>query len=159
MKWNWQQNDWPNFRYDYQQLESFEQQFLKDTGMLLGGFKHLDEESKNLLTIDIISNEALKTSEIEGEYLNRESVKSSIRQQFGLQTNYPKSTPAEQGIAEMMVDAYRSFSEPLSHEKLFSWHEMVIKGRHDLTDLGRYRTHAEPMQIVSGSIHDPKVHF
>lgn len=159
MKWNWQQNDWPNFRYNYQQLESFEQQFLKDTGILLGAFKHLDEESKSLLTIDIISNEALKTSEIEGEYLNRESVKSSIRQQFGLQTDCPKSTPAEQGIAEMMVDAYQSFSGDLSHEKLFSWHEMVIKGRRDLTDIGRYRTHPEPMQIISGSIHDPKIHF
>lgn len=159
MKWNWQQKDWPTFRYDAQQIEAFEQQFLKDTGMLLGAFKHLDEESKSLLTIDIISNEALKTSEIEGEYLNRESVKSSIRQQFGLQTDHPKSTPAEQGIAEMMVNAYQLFSDPLSHEKLFSWNEMVTKGRYDLTDLGRYRTHSEPMQIVSGSLHDPKVHF
>ncbi len=159
MKWNWQQDTWPNFRYDKEKLESFETQFLKAEGMLLGTFKHLNDDDKNNLTIDIISHEALKTSEIEGEYLNRESVQSSIRRQFGLQTENRKLLPSEQGIAEMMVDLYRSFAEPLSHTKLFSWYEMVIKGRKDLNYIGLYRIHEEPMQVVSGYIHDPKVHF
>lgn len=159
MMWNWQQKEWPNFRYDKAQLEEFESQFLKQEGMLLGAFKHLDETDKTTLTINIISNEALKTSEIEGEYLNRESVQSSIRQQFGLQTDHRKSSPAEQGIAEMMVDLYRTFQEPLTHLKLFSWHEMVMKGRRDLDDMGRYRTHKEAMQVISGDIHNPKAHF
>lgn len=159
MTWNWQQKDWPKFRYDKAQLEKFESQFLKQEGILLGAFMHLDETDKTILTIDIISTEALKTSEIEGEYLNRESVQSSIRQQFGLQTDQLKSSPAEQGIAEIMVDLYRTFQEPLSHLKLFSWHEMVMSGRRDLADMGRYRTHKEAMQVISGDIHHPKVHF
>lgn len=159
MKWNWQQDTWPNFTYDKTQLESFEVQFLKAEGMLLGAFKHLNNDDKNHLTIDIISNEALKTSEIEGEYLNRESVQISIRRQFGLQTDNRKLPPSEQGISEMMVDLYRTFSQSLTHEKLLSWHKMVTKGRNDLNDIGQYRTHEEPMQIVSGYLHDPKIHF
>lgn len=159
MKWNWQQEDWPNFKYDKGQLENLESCFLQETGILLGAFKHLNKEDKDALTINLMSNEALKTSEIEGEYLNRISVHSSIRQQFGLQTSLQKVGPAEQGIAEMIVDVYRSFSESLTHIKLFSWHEMLTKGRSDLIDIGRYRTHEDPMQVVSGAIHAPKVHF
>lgn len=159
MKWNWQHETWPNFTYDKALLESFETQFLRAEGMLLGAFKHLNTDDKDHLTIDIISNEALKTSEIEGEYLNRESVQISIRRQFGLQTDSRKLPPSEQGISEMMVDLYRTFSQSLTHEKLFSWHKMVTKGRNDLNDIGQYRTHEEPMQIVSGYLHDPKIHF
>ncbi len=159
MKWNWQQEDWPNFSYDERKLEGFESFFLKEEGMLVGAFKHLKEEDKNTLKIDIISNEALKTSEIEGEYLNRESVQSSIRKQFGLQTDQRKSSPAEQGISEMMVDLYQSFQDALTHIKLFSWQAMITKGRGDLNDIGCYRTHKESMQVISGDIHDPKIHF
>jgi Fic family protein len=67
--------------------------------------------------------------------------------------------PAEQGIAEMMVSLYRSFSEPLSDELLFGWHKMLTNGRRDVKNIGRYRTDDEPMQVVSGSLHAPKVHF
>jgi Fic family protein len=67
--------------------------------------------------------------------------------------------PLEQGIAEMMVDLYRSFSEPLSKEMLFRWHTMIVSGRHDLKDVGRFRTGTEPMQVVSGRIDAPRVHF
>ncbi|NTU56507.1 MAG: Fic family protein, partial [Anaerolineales bacterium] len=103
--------------------------------------------------------EALKTSEIEGEYLDRDSLQSSICRQFGLNTDNRKISPAEQGIAEVMVDLYRGFEAPLSHAMLFEWHKMLTNGRRDLKDIGRYRTHSEPMQIVSGAIYAPKVHF
>lgn len=59
----------------------------------------------------------------------------------------------------MMVDLYRSFAEPLSEEMLFRWHRMVMSGSRNLRDVGRYRAGAEPMQVVSGSVHEPKVHF
>jgi Fic family protein len=58
-----------------------------------------------------------------------------------------------------MVDLYRSFAEPLGDETLFRWHRMVVSGRRDLTDVGRYRTGTEAMQVVSGAIHGPQVHF
>lgn len=159
MKWNWQQPDWPKFSYRKASLEALEAKFLRQSGLLLGAWKHINDEDKNALAIDMMSNEALKTSEIEGEYLNRDSVRSSIRQHFGLDPQNRKIPAAERGIADMMVDLHHSFANPLTHEALFKWHEMVTSGRRDLKDIGRYRTHDSPMQVVSGPIHKPKVHF
>lgn len=159
MRWNWQQPDWPRFTYEQSRLESLEARLLHESGLLFGAFKHLDSDDKTRLTVDLISNEALKTSEIEGEYLDRDSLQSSIRRHFGLAAGGRSAKPAEQGIADMMVDLYRSFREPLTHAMLFSWHTMLMGGRHNLHDIGRYRTHPEPMQVVSGRIDAPKVHF
>ena len=159
MKWHWQQEDWPNFRYDSVALKGVEEQFLHRSGLLFGAYKHINEDEKDLLTIDLISTEALKTSEIEGELLNRDSIQSSIRRNFGLETDNRKIPPAERGIAEMMVDLYRNYAKPLSHQTLFDWHKMVTSGRRDLKDVGRYRTHDDAMQIVSGPLHRPKVHY
>ena len=159
MTWNWQKPDWPNFTWSQARLEEAEQQFLVGGGVLLGTVKHLPEEDRQQLTVDAMSTEAVTTSEIEGEILDRTSVQSSIRRQLGLTLDERRVRPAEQGIAEMMVDLYRSFSKPLSQEMLFRWHEMIVSGRHDLKDVGRYRTGTEPMQIVSGRIDAPRVHF
>jgi Fic family protein len=159
MKWNWQQKDWPKFSYDSAKLQKLEARFLRHSGLMLGATQHINEGEKQQLIIDLICDEALKTSEIEGEYLNRDSVQSSLRKNFGLDTSNHKIPPAEQGISEMLVDLYRNFSGPLTHKTLFSWHKMLTKGRRDLKDIGRYRTHKEPMQVVSGPVHKPKVHF
>jgi hypothetical protein len=78
MKWNWQQTDWPHFSYDPAKIEEGEKRLLLGAGLLFGAFKHLGDEDKRQLTIELISNEALKTSEIEGEYLDRDSLQSSI---------------------------------------------------------------------------------
>jgi Fic family protein len=82
-----------------------------------------------------------------------------MRKQLGLATDERRVRPAERGIAEMMVDLYQSFAEPLTEEMLFRWHRMVMSGNRDLRDVGRYRTGAEPMQVVSGTIGQPRVHF
>src|SRR5262249_41286046 len=60
---------------------------------------------------------------------------------------------------EMMIDLYRTSSEPLSEAALFKWHETLLKGRTDLKYVGRYRAGREPMQVVSGALYDPRVHF
>lgn len=106
-----------------------------------------------------MSNEAVTTSEIEGEHLNRDSVQSSMRRQLGLASDQRRVQPAEQGICEMMVDLFRRYAKPLDERTLFAWHTMSMKGRTDLRDIGRYRTHTEPMQVVSGAIYEPTVHF
>jgi Fic family protein len=67
--------------------------------------------------------------------------------------------PAEQGVAEMIVQLYRSFDEPLTDTMLFDWHRMLMNGRRDIRNIGFYRSHMEPMQIVSGAVYQPKVHF
>ena len=159
MTWNWQKSNWPNFTWSQARLEKAEQQFLVGGGVLLGTVKHLPEDDREQLTVDAMSTEAVTTSEIEGEILDRASVQASIRRQLGLTVDERRVRPAEQGIAEMMVDLYRSFSKPLSQEMLFRWHEMIVSGRHDLKDVGRYRTDTKPMQVVSGRIDAPRVHF
>jgi Fic family protein len=159
MTWNWEKFDWPIFTWNPARLEKAEEQFLIGGGILVGTVKHLPEEDRQQLTVDAMSTEAVTTSEIEGEILDRASVQSSIRRQLGLAIDERRVRAAEQGIAEMMVDLYRSFSKPLSQEMLFRWHEMIVAGRRDLQDVGRYRTGTEPMQVVSGRIGAPRVHF
>ncbi len=159
MTWNWQRPDWPNFSWKATRLQNAEEHFLVNAGTVSGTLKHLDLTEQEQLTVEAMSTEAVTTSEIEGEILDRASVQSSIRRQLGMDTDTRRVKPAEQGIAEMMVDLHRSFAEPLSNDMLFGWHRMVTKGRADLTDIGRYRTDEEPMQVVSGALHKPKVHF
>ena len=159
MKWNWQQPDWPQLSYERAALTDLEARFLRQSGVFLGTMRHVTAGDKDTLVVDLMSTEALKTSEIEGEILDRGSLQSSIRRNFGLDEKNQKIPPAEQGIAEMMVDLYKTFKKPLSHEQLFAWHKMLMKGRKDLHDPGAYRTHEDPMQVVSGPVHKPKVHF
>jgi Fic family protein len=160
MTWNWQLPDWPNFKWDRSQISLAEEQFLLGAGVAIGTVKHLGEDEHNQLLVEVMSGEAVTTSAIEGEVLDRASVKSSILRQLGLASpDKRRVMPAEQGIAEMMVDLYRSFSQPLSNEMLFGWHRMMTSGRKDLVDIGRYRTSREPMQVVSGPIGAPTVHL
>jgi Fic family protein len=157
--WNWQLPDWPDFQFDRSQIERWEAEFLRQAGTFIGAVKHVDESERKQLTVELISDEAFNTSEIEGEVLNRDSLQSSIRRNFGLATDNRKIPPAEQGIAEMMVDLYHNFAAPLSDDQLFRWHELLMNGRRDLQDVGRYRRGDHPMQIVSGPVHEPRVHF
>jgi Fic family protein len=159
MTWNWQRPDWPHFTWDKTRLAKAEEQFLLETGIFVGTVKHLGPDDHEQLTVEAMSTEALTTSEIEGDILDRASVQSSIRKQLGLAADNRRVTPAEQGIGEMMVDLYRRFAEPLSDEMLFAWHNMLVQGRRDLRDIGRYRRDEEAMQVVSGAIYAPRVHF
>ena len=159
MKWNWQQPDWPNFTYKTDDLERAEQDLLHGSGMLFGAYKHLTGEDRDRLKVELISSEALKTSEIEGEYLDRDSLQSSIRRHFRLQTDGRKVPPAERGIADLMVDLYHSYHDALDHGTLYRWHRMLTNGRTNLKDIGCYRTGEDPMQVVSGPLHDPNIHF
>src|SRR5215468_5779657 len=106
MSWNWEEPAWPNFAYDSKALEPAERQFLRQSGEFVGACKHIGGDDQETLKIELISEEAVKTSEIEGEILNRDSVQSSLRAQFGLGVERPGVTPSERGIAQMMVDLY-----------------------------------------------------
>ena len=98
MEWNWQKDDWPEFTYRKSALADLEASFLHQSGIFLGALKHVSAEDKDTLVVDLMSTEALKTSEIEGEILNRQSLQSSIRRNFGLDDRNQKIPPAEQGI-------------------------------------------------------------
>lgn len=159
MLWNWQHADWPHFRYDRTRLESREAAFLHKSGVLIGTARHLAGDEQAHLAVELMSTEALQTSAIEGDVLDRDSVQSSIRRHFGLATDHRRIPPAEQGIAQMMVDLVRTFQAPLSHDMMFAWHRALTNGRQDLQDVGHYRTQGDPMQVVSGPLYAPKVHF
>lgn len=159
MTWNWQQPDWPHFTWNRDRLVAAEKEFLLGSGVFLGAIKHLGDDDRNHLAVEAMSTEALTTSEIEGEILDRASVQSSIQRQLGLAADKRKVGGAEQGISEMMINLYKSFASPLTDDTLFAWHGMLTGGRRDLKDIGRYRTGAEPMQVISGPVGAPKIHF
>ncbi len=159
MRWNWEQKDWPEFLYDAKAVEALERQFLWQSGEFMGVFRHVGADDQSALRIELISEEAIKTSEIEGEILNRDSIQSSLRHQFGLGPEGSDIPAAERGIASLMTDLFERFTDPLNDAILFAWHNHLLSGNKDLKTIGGYRTHDEPMQVVSGPIHKPMVHF
>ncbi|MCP3475708.1 Fic family protein [Bradyrhizobium sp. CCGUVB1N3] len=159
MHWNWEDPRWPQFSYDSKSLDKPEADFLLRSGEFIGAFKHVSQDEQTNLRIELISEEALKTSEIEGEILNRDSVQSSLRYQFGIAKDQSGVPAAERGIAQMMVDLYRKFAEPLTHETMFGWHKMLMADSRSIQVIGGYRQHPDPMQVVSGPIAHRKVHF
>ena len=159
MEWNWQRNDWPIFTWDASRLAEAEKQFLLGGGVLLGAAQHLGQDQQDDVRVEVMSGEALTTSEIEGEMLDRVSLQSSIRRRLGLSADHRRAEAREQGVAEMMVDVLQTFAPALTEETLCSWQAMVTNGRRDLTDIGQYRTHVEPMQIVSARADKYIVYF
>ena len=83
MQWIWQQHNWPRFKYDALALLSLENEFYKNAGIIKGSISHLEKNSAEQLKIELLTQEAVSTSSIEGEILKRESVQSSIRKHFG----------------------------------------------------------------------------
>ncbi len=159
MAWNWQISGWPDFRYDDAELAPLEQRFLMSSGEVLGAVHHVSPSERDQLRIDLLSDEAMKTSAIEGEMLDRRSVQSSLRRHLGLEPDSYPNKPREQGVAEMMVDVYSTFAEPLGHGTLFRWHEMLLSFDKRLEAIGSYRRHEDAMQIVSGRVDRPVIHF
>ena len=159
MPWNWQRPEWPHFTWNPGLLRRAEEQYLLGGGMFAGTLAHLGAADKDQLVVESLSTEAVTTSEIEGEMLDRASVQLSIRQQLGLAADRRRVKPAEQGISEMTIHLYRSFDRKLTDGTMFEWHRMLMNGRRDIRNIGRYRRHKEPMQIVSGAVYKPKIHF
>jgi Fic family protein len=159
MTWNWQQPDWPRFTYRPAALAAAEERFLRQSGEFLGAVRHLSAGDRDLLKVELLRDEALKTSEIEGEILDRASVQSSLLREFGLAAPRMRVPAPERGIAEMMVDLYRTFAAPLTEQVLFGWHRMLMSGDRTIEVVGGYRRHADAMQVVSGQTHRRTVHF
>lgn len=157
--WNWTLDDWPDFAWDVSRLAPLEVEFARDVGLTLGAYSQLDDEDRECITLDILSEEGMKTSEIEGEFLDRDSLQSSLRKAFGLKSGTSRTRPAEDGLARMMTELYRDFAAPLDTNSLWRWHELVMSGSNDIDIIGGYRTHPEPMQVVSGPDYKRVVHF
>lgn len=159
MAWNWELPDWPKFIYDPDRISQKERQFLLGVGGAIAYLKTIDEQEYNRFMIEILSLEGMESSKIEGEILDRESLQSSIKQHFGLNTTNKHRTDKESRMAELLCNVYESFDKPLTHKMLWQWHNMLFKDSSSVSDCGKYRSHTEPMQIVSNRYDSPRVFF
>ncbi|MBS0603716.1 MAG: Fic family protein [Verrucomicrobia bacterium] len=159
MTWNWELPNWPEFEYDPDRISQMEKQFLLGVGSAFACLKTIGEQEYNRFIVEILSSEGLESSRIEGEILDRESLQSSIKKHFGLQTSQKQGINKESQMAQLLCSVYDSFDKPLTHEMLWKWHAMLFDGSSRIDDCGKYRTHAEPMQIVSNRYDSPTVFF
>jgi len=159
MRYNWHQKDWPNFRFDPAAIEAELRVFAEGAGFADGLCSALPEPMPTEAVVNLLILEAMKTSEIEGEFFSREDVMSSVRNRLRLQPPSPKhEDQGANGVAELMVEVRETFAEPLTEAMLFNWHATLMQGRAE-TEVGRWRTGADPMQVVSGRQDRPTEHF
>lgn len=139
--YNWQQSDWPNFRFQLGKVEKSLLLFSEKQGRVSGILEALPEQVRQDTVVNMLLAEAIKTSEIEGAYPNREDVLSSIRKNLGLHINatFIKDKSAA-GLGELMIDVRNTYNQPLSKEKLFEWHQMLL-GTNKKMAVGVWRSH------------------
>jgi Fic family protein len=165
MNYIWQHKQWPNFVYDSEKLSTLAYQYAKQTAKLSGSLLQTNLDDALAAQLDLMVEEALNTSLIEGENINPKSLRSSLQ-------NYLNLTPTPinvadvkaEGLAALIVDVRKNFHKPLSKEMLFNWHQMVLVGFEDnilnsYLTVGQWRNSPEPMQIVSGPIGYERVHY
>lgn len=160
-KYIYQKENWTDFVWDNAIVSAVLGDVRLLQGKMLGqihslGFSSKEEKKLEMLTLDV-----LKSSEIEGETLNYEQVRSSVARRLGINTAGLVTSPRDvEDVVEMMLDATQNYSEPLTEDRLFGWHAALFptgySGMHKIT-VARYRT--EEMQIVSGAMGKEKVHY
>jgi Fic family protein len=160
MTYFWQQAAWPQF--DYTPGNDLEEMLLaiaKATGYVTGTMEALPEPIRVEMLIHTLVAEAIKTSAIEGEYLSRPDVMSSIKNKLGLPASpLPVKDKKAIGIGALMVEVYDGFANPLTEEMLLFWHRILFYQAKHIT-VGAWRSHEETMQIVSGAVGKEEVHF
>lgn len=160
MRWIWQQPDWPDFRYDELALEHRELEFRLSSERLAGSFDALPMASQEDATIDLMLSEAIKTSAIEGEDLDRESVRSSLLSLITSDTLPDIPDHKAAGAASLLVDVRKNWQTSLTHGLLGKWQTMAVpEQRYTPVLRGAYRNDPSPMQIVSGPYGREKIHY
>lgn len=159
MLWNWQLPTWPHFNYNPDLLASKERKFLLGTGSAFAFLKNIKEEEYSQFVIEILSMEGLESSKIEGEILDRESLQSSIKKHFGFKPASYNEQDKESEMAKLLFNVYETFKEKLTHQKMWEWHARLFDEKSFISDQGKYRTHEDPMQIISRRYGSPKVFF
>ena len=162
--WIHEHHSWPDFTWDEGKLASMLADVRHRQGRLLGRMEGLGFELRREASLNTLTSDVVKSSAIEGENLNPREVRSSIARRLGMDVAglMPASRDVE-GIVDLMLDATRQFSRPLTRERLFGWHAALFPaGRSGMRRIttGDWRTpEAGPMQIVSGPVGREKVHF
>lgn len=158
--WIWQQADWPHFHWQDAVLLPRLRHLQQQRGLLLGRASlHPDSESQ---TLDTLLSNILSSSAIEEERVNVQSVRSSLARRLGVTEEHPwPVSDRSEGLAAMMLDAINNRSQPLTMERLYQWHHWLFPADEwtvQRLSVGMLRG-SEPMQVVSGRIDRPTVHF
>jgi len=157
--------DWPDFKWDTDRILTLLIDVKNLQGQVIGRMGTLGFELKDQANLAILTQDVLRSSEIEGELLNPEQVRSSIIRQLGLDitTGIVPSERDVDGVVEMMIDAAANFNKPLTRQRLFGWHNALFPtGYGGLQKLlvRKWRDDSRgPMQVVSGTVGREKIHF
>jgi len=160
----WEQKNWPHLTWDSGRLAASLGQVSRDQGRLLGRMQGLGFELRREAQLSTLTEDVVRSSEIEGEKLDSGQVRSSIARRLGMEVG--GLVPADrnvEGVVEMMLDATTNYAQPLIADRLFGWHAALFptgrSGLHKIT-VGDWRTdRGGPMQVVSGPIGRQKVHY
>ena len=159
--WIWQHPDWPRFTWQAAKIQPRAQACWKDLGILLGRSGALtfvdDQDAEARAALDTLLHNIVTSSAIEGERLNVASVRSSLARRLGVEEPEGATSARSEGLAELMLDATFQPDTPLDAERLFQWHRWLFPEAD--TALTTLRPGLEPMQVVSGRLDRPKVHF
>ncbi len=163
-KYIWQASDWPNWRYDLAALAVPLAEVSRAQGVLMGRLTDVGMALRDQASLAALTEDVVKTSEIEGETLNVESVRSSIARRLGVDIGALAAVDRHvEGVVEMVLDASVNCHAPLSRERLFGWHAALFPtGYSGLAkiNVGAWRDDASgSMQVVSGPIGRQRVHF
>ena len=164
MTYIYQRENWPHFVWDKADLQPLLAKAEFTRGILLGRMQAIGFKLKNETTLDALSREIIKSSEIEGEILNREQVRSSVARRLNIEfKGQTESSRYVDGVTEMMLDATRNYAHALTRERLFSWHASLFpsgySGIHKI-DVGTFRNDRDGrMQVVSFRKNRETVHF
>ncbi len=164
MSYIWQNQDWPQFRWDKEALSQAVSTARHEQGLRLGQLEALGFSGQQHSALTALTEEILKTSEIEGELLATEAVRSSVARRLGIDTGAlaPEDRRIE-GLVDVVMDASRNYLSPLTKERLWAWQTSLFpQGRSGpfKVGVGRWRTDSNgPMRVVSGSMGREKVHY
>lgn len=156
--------DWPSFRWDHEALAAPLANIRHRQGRLLGRMEGLGFALRKEAELETLTLDVLKSTEIEGERLDPEKVRSSIARRLGLDAGGTEPVDRDvEGVVEMMLDATQQFAAPLTADRLFAWHASLFPtGRSGMRRIvvGAWRDDATgPMQVVSGHVGKGKVHY
>lgn len=159
MEYIWQSETFPKFLFDKQVIIPIIQKFAQDLGEVNGLLMGFSKENKQDLFAEIMLSEALKTSEIEGEYFSREDVMSSLKANLGIKDYHENNRNKKaNAIAHLMIEVQNSFQKTLSKEMLLHWHQILMENESRIT-AGQFRTGTDKMQVVSGKFGDFTIHY
>ena len=161
-KWIWQQENYPNFTYDSKKLENLIQKISLEQGYLIALTQTMNKDNIIQRQAEALLNEAINTALIEGEVLNRDSVKASIAKKFGFEDiDYKKVVESTDNLIEIIIDANTNYNEDLTLERLFGWHNALFpKGYSGLNKINTASFRGEEtMQIVGGYAGNEVVYY